>query len=189
MFTLRSALPMLLVPSLVFSGIASGIASGKALAGTSVDRARVVDVEPVYQTVGYEVPVEQCRLVDVSAGTEPHSHHRSYTGPILGALIGGAIGNAVGHNKTNKKVGVAVGAVLGGSIGWDIQRRRHEAHARSQQVTYETEEICETVFETEQRLELEGYDVTYRYAGQTHTTRMDHDPGKYLQVRVRVTPV
>ena len=49
--------------------------------------------------------------------------------------------------------------------------------------------VCETVYETTEEMELEGYDVTYRYAGQTHTARMDHDPGRYLQVRVRVTPV
>lgn len=175
MSTLRSAVPMLL---LVFSGA--------ALAGSSLDRAEVVDVAPVYHTVGYEVPVEQCRLVDVPVNP---ARHRSYTGPIVGAIIGAAIGNAVGHNKTNKKVGVAVGAVLGGSIGWDIQRRRRQGHHQSQHVAYGAEEICETVYETEQRQQLDGYDVTYRYAGQTHTTRMDHDPGQYLQVRVRVTPV
>jgi uncharacterized protein YcfJ len=56
-------------------------------------------------------------------------------------------------------------------------------------VSYRTEEVCETVYETTEELTLDGYDVTYRYAGQTHTTRMDHDPGSHVRVRVQVTPV
>jgi len=162
-----------------------------AFAGSSLDQARVVEVEPVYHSVDYSVPTEQCRLVDVPVHDRSHnSRHNSYTAPIVGAIIGGAIGNAVGHNKTNKKVGTAVGAILGGSIGHDIGRRQAESRGYGRtSVAYQTEEICETVYETHERLELDGYDVTYRYAGQTHVTRMDHDPGRYLQVRVRVTPV
>ena len=174
---MRFAAPVLLLPSL-------------ALAGTSVDQAKVVDVLPIYTTVEYSVPTEQCRLVDVPVHRESReSRYRSYTGPIVGAIIGGVIGNAVGHNKTNKKVGTAVGAILGGTIGRDIAHRNQRDRYQRVGVSYMTEEVCETVYETDQRQELEGYDVTYRYAGQTHTTRMDRDPGRYLDVRVRVTPV
>jgi uncharacterized protein YcfJ len=177
MSVLRYIAPVLLVPSLAF-------------AGTSVESANVVGVEPVYRTVDYSVPVQECRLVDVEVHHESDSsRYRSYTGPILGAIIGGAIGNAVGHGKTNKKVGTVVGAVLGGSIGRDITRRYRQVRHEPRTVSYRTEEVCETVYQTEERLELDGYDVTYRYAGQTHTTRMDNDPGKYLRVRVNVTPV
>ena len=118
--------------------------------------------------------------------------YRSYTGPILGAIIGGALGNAVGHSKTNKKVGTAVGAVLGGTIGRDIQHRaaqnRYDRYGY-EQVRYQTREVCETVYEVREEEEFDGYDVTYRYAGQTFFTRMDRDPGRYLTVRVQVTPV
>ena len=115
--------------------------------------------------------------------------YRSYTGPILGAIIGGAIGNAVGHSKKNKKVGTAVGAVLGGTIGRDIGRRAQQNRSQAQHVRWETREVCETSYATEERQALDGYDVTYRYARQLHQTRMDHDPGQYLKVRVQVTPV
>ena len=175
MSVMRYIAPVLLVPSLAF-------------AGSSVESAHVVGVEPVYRTVDYSVPVQECRLVDVPVRNESdRPGYRSYTGPIVGAIIGGAIGNAVGHSKTNKKVGTAVGAILGGSIGRDISRRHRQARVES--VSYQTEEVCETVYETEERLELDGYDVTYRYAGQTNTTRMAIDPGKTLGVRVQVTPV
>jgi uncharacterized protein YcfJ len=177
MSVLRYIAPVLLVPSLAF-------------AGTSVESARVVGAEPVYRTVDYSVPVQECSLVDVEVRDESGGwRYRSYTGPIVGAIIGGAIGNAVGHGKTNKKVGTAVGAILGGSIGHDITRRHRQARHQPRNASYQTEEVCETVYETEERQELDGYDVTYRYAGQTHTTRMDNDPGKYLRVRVNVTPV
>jgi uncharacterized protein YcfJ len=189
MSVLQSVSPVLLIPALVLSGL---VFPGDAAADTRVDRARVVTVDPVYVSVDYSVPVEQCRLEDVPVDNGyRNTGYRSYTGPILGAIIGGAIGNAVGHNKTNKKVGTAVGAILGGTIGRDVQRRHAEqsGRARNRAVAYQTEEVCETVYETHERLELEGYDVTYRYAGQTHTTRLDRDPGKYLDVRVQVTPV
>lgn len=186
----KPVLPTLIIGSVLLT---TAVSPSTALAGSSFERARVVGVDPVYQTVAYQVPVEQCSLVEVpvtgNGGYDDH-RYRSYTGPILGAIIGGAIGNAVGHKKTNKKVGTAVGAVLGGTIGRDIQRR-HEAqrYGRYQTVAYRSEEVCETVYETEERQELLGYDVTWRYNDRTHTTRMDRDPGRYLDVRVEVTPV
>ncbi len=197
MNVLRSVAPAVLGSTLLLSA-ASTPATAQASLGSSasIDHAKVVAAEPVYRTVSYSEPVEQCTLVDEPVYQEPR--YRSYTGPILGAIIGGAIGNAVGHSKTNKKVGTAVGAVLGGTIGRDIQRRAEQRQAASHSygshggyrtVSYETREVCETVYETREELELDGYEVTYRYAGQTHTTRMDHDPGRYLKVRVQVTPV
>ena len=197
----RTLTPVLLGATLLLSAAVSP-SMALASSGVSLDRAKVVAAEPVYRTVSYSEPVEQCTLVEEPVYTESRhrSEYRSYTGPILGAIIGGAIGNAVGHSKTNKKVGTAVGAVLGGTIGRDIQRRAEQRQADSygygtRAVSYEparyttAREVCETVYETRETLELDGYDVTYRYAGQTHTARMDHDPGRYLEVRVRVTPV
>ena len=197
MSVLRTVAPALL-GSMLLIGAAGSPSSALAGIGTSssfsLDQARVVAAEPVYRTVTHSVPVEQCTLVEEPVAPAPR--YRSFTGPILGAVIGGAIGNAVGHSKTNKKVGTAVGAVLGGTIGRDVQRRAEQRRAEQyggyghyETARYQTREVCETVYETSEELELDGYDVTYRYAGQIHTTRMDRDPGRYLEVRVRVTPV
>lgn len=184
MSVLRAAVPVLLGTSLV---LGTGLYAHGARAAESIDRALVVAAEPVYQSVSYSVPSEQCTLIEEPVATE--ARYTSFTGPILGAIIGGAIGNAVGHKKTNKKVGTAVGAVLGGAIGRDIQHRSARNRMDSGHTRWQTREACETVYEYRERQELSGYDVTYRYAGQEHTTRMDHNPGRYLQVRVRVTPV
>ena len=187
MSVFRTIAPALLGSSLVMAGLApsSAVVADQVRDEVSTDRARVVNAEPIYRTVSYSVPREQCSLVEEPVRSGPRYH--SYTAPILGAIIGGAIGNAVGHNKTNKKVGTAVGAVLGGTIGRDIQHRR----ARQQDAAahrWETREVCEMVYETRQREEIQGYRVTYRYAGRTYQTRLDQDPGRYLRVRVRVTP-
>ena len=152
-------------------------ASGGALADVVRDKAKVVKVQPVYETVHYSVPVESCRVVY----SEPRG--RSYTGPILGAVVGGAVGHAVGHHKRNKQVGTVVGALVGGTIGADIARR----HRASQGVR--KREVCDVVDEVRIEERLAGYDVTYRFAGSTFTSRMDHRPGKYVPVRVRVTPL
>lgn len=160
---------------------------GVTLASTTYDRARVVSSVPVYETVAYEVPVEECRTERVAYPRGGHQR-ASATGPILGAIIGGALGNAVGHKKRNKQVGTVVGAVLGGSIGADIARRHRDSPYRGQQVTYRNEQVCSVVNEVREEERLSGYDVTYVYGGQTYNTVMPHDPGRSLRVRVRVSP-
>jgi uncharacterized protein YcfJ len=168
----------------VMSAVVLGsLVPGMALARGAYDYAQVVSSEPMYQTVSYSVPVEQCRQQTV-AYEEPQ--RRSATPTILGAVIGGALGNAVGSGTRNKQVGVAVGAVLGGSIGNDIGRRQQ---GYGQPVRYGTEEVCATQYEERAEQRLTGYRVTYRYAGETYTTTMDRDPGSSLRVRVDVTPV
>ena len=150
----------------------------------SYDRAKVVAVEPLYETVSYDVPREQCYVERVPSRHDGR-HGRSATAPIVGAIIGGALGNAVGHKKRNKQVGTVVGAILGGSIGADIGRRNHRNY---QHVSYSDQQVCRVVSDTREEERLLGYRVTYRYAGETYTTRMDRDPGPSLRVRVRVSP-
>lgn len=168
------------------------LAPGIALAGTSYDRADVVRVEPVYETVAFSAPVERCADERVRAERPRHTR-ASATGPILGAIIGGALGNAVGHNKRNKQVGAVVGAVLGGSVGADISRRNasryndgYDTDYRS--AGYRTQRVCHVVNDYREEERLAGYDVTYRYAGANYVTRMNRDPGDAIRVRVTVSP-
>ena len=151
------------------------------LAATEYDWATVTHVSPVYQTVTFVEPYDDCRDERVARAAP----RRSATGPILGAIVGGALGNAVGHKKRNKQVGVLVGALLGGSIGADIARNQRASHG----VTYRTERRCRVIEETRREERLTGYDVTYEYGGTTYSTRMQRDPGDRVRVRVRVTPV
>lgn len=147
------------------------------------DEAKVVNVEPLYERVSYSVPTEVCREEQVSY--QAQRRRGGATAPILGAVIGGAIGNAVGHHKRNRQVGTAVGALLGGSIGADIARNRRSSEGERR---YRSEQVCHTEREIREEERAAGYRVTYAYAGQTHTTRMNRDPGPTLRVRVNVTP-
>lgn len=169
---------------IVGSLVAVALVPSMAHADHRYQYAEVVASDPIYESVSYTVPVEQCRQETVAYRDEPRA--RSATGPILGAIIGGAIGNAVGHHKTNKRVGTAVGAILGGTIGADIERKRSYAGTP---VRYGTEEVCDVVHERHFEQQLSGYRVTYRYGGETYSTTMDRDPGSSLRVRVNVTPV
>lgn len=153
-----------------------------AMADHGYQYARVLSSDPVYETVTYSEPVEQCRDEPV---TYRDDRGYSATPTIVGAIIGGALGNAVGHHKRNKQVGTVVGAVLGGSIGHDVGRRNRG----DDDIRYGTRQVCTVVHQEHQEDRLVGYQVTYRYGGETYSTRLDHDPGDMLRVRVHVTPV
>ena len=167
----RSVGPILLATATI-------LATG-AQAASHYETARVIDAIPVYQTVRYAVPVEDCRAETVRLP----SYQGSGTAPIIGAVIGGALGNAVGHKKRNKQVGAVVGAVLGATIGNDIRRNS----SGPSPVRYGTRNVCDTYTEYRNEDRLVGYDVRYEYAGRTYSTRMKRHPGE--QVRIRVTPI
>lgn len=164
--------------------LGSAVMLSSVACATSYDEAQVLRAEPVYRTVSYNVPTEQCHDEEV-AYYEP-KRRGSATPTILGVLIGGALGNAVGHHKGNKRIGTAVGAVLGGSIGTDIGR-----HARANQYggsRYGTERVCQSVNEVREEEELAGYDVEYAFGGQVYRTQTRNHPGETLRVRVDVAP-
>lgn len=166
---------------------ALSLAATPALAdlGATTDWARVVDVDPIYETIRHRVPVRDCWM---ETRYEPVDRGRgSYTPGLLGAVIGGALGNELGHNKSNKRVGAVVGAALGASIARDIDQ--HRRGHRSERVHPVREEVCETSERVEYEEQLVGYNVTYRYQDRTYHTQMSEHPGKRLRVAVNVTPV
>jgi uncharacterized protein YcfJ len=144
-----------------------------------IDFAKVVDVQPIYETVSYNEPHRQChyeqRVVRHNNGSK--------TGVILGSLIGGAIGHELGHNKSNKKVGAVAGAILGGSIAKDLQHNKHGYH------TTRNERVCTTSHEVRYKQELSGYNVAYKYRGRTFHTTMGQHPGDRIRVAVSVRPL
>ena len=66
------------------------------------------------------------------------------------------------------------------SIGADIRR---------QQYLWQQRRTCRDVTEHLPRKRLTAYRVTYRYRGYTATTRLDHDPGERIPVRVSLSPL
>ena len=141
------------------------------------DTARVVDVEPIYRTMHITRPREEC-------WTEEVAYRRPTGDPALAALAGGVIGAIVGHQVgggSGRKVATAAGALIGASVGHGLSHRHGEMAIGLDEHCHLTEE-----HHVEQR--LQGYQVTYRYRGQTHVTHMAHHPGDYLELEVDVRP-
>ena len=149
--------------------LALSIAAGPALAwhqsyasyGPIYDYARVTRVDRVVDRSRYPVNNEVCYDEPVSRyrpGTT--YYHRDTTGPtVLGALVGGALGNQVGKGDGRKAATIA-GAVVGGAIG---NNSSHDGRTYS-----ETETRCRTVDNGYEERRVVGYDVEYRYRGETY---------------------
>lgn len=144
-------------------------------------QARVLSAVPVYQQVA--VPQQYCE--DIPARTTGQA---SGAGALVGALIGGVAGNALGHGGrygprghyygSTRGASTIVGALAGGMIGSSIE-------AASTTPSYTTVRRCTDQLAYEQR--ATAYDVTYEYAGQRYTTRMQQHPGDWVTVNVQAT--
>lgn len=143
--------------------------------------ARVVSADPIVEYVNVSTPRRECREQVVR---DSGYKSRSATPALLGGIIGGAVGNNIGKGK-GRDVATIAGALLGASIGNDIRHKNN--YYRTGQSRVET--TCYTVNDTVQQREVVGYNVTYKYHGQTYRTVMDHDPGHEVKVRVDVTPL
>ena len=161
----------------LFALIATGAAAVQAQ--SFVDRARVQSVEPQYESV--QVPRQECTSQIVN---EPQrvSGGPNYGGVIIGGVTGGLLGNQIGKGH-GKEAATAAGAVIGAIAGDRI------AGAQQPQYVQQPREVrsCHTVHDVQQR--LTGYRVTYEYRGQEYSTVTREQPGRFLPVRVSVTPV
>lgn len=105
---------------------------------------------------------------------------------ILGGVAGAVLGSQIGGGD-GRYLGSAVGGVLGGTVGRSI----YEATTRDEGYRSGTVRVCEPLtprrgdgYESER---VDGYTVTYEYAGRTYQTRRDHHPGEQIRVRVDVS--
>lgn len=155
-------------------------ASGSTLAENSYyDTASVIKAKPIYETVQVNQPEERCwnERVHYRGGG---GRSDSYTPSITGAIVGGVVGNRFGSGSGKDAMTVA-GALLGASIGNDLGKKPSRGYSSQ-------ERRCETVNHYQEREELVGYQVKYRYNGKIYWTRMASDPGRNLRVRVSVEP-
>ena len=155
--------------------------SGTAVSGHGfVGKAKVIETEPLYETVEVANPVTECWTERVTR----NNHQRgTYTAPLAGGIVGGVVGNQFGRGRGKTALTVA-GALLGASMGHDYNTSRYRGRPRVENVRH-----CETVDRYEQEQQLVGYRVKYRYEGQTYYTQTTEYPGKFIPVRVKVSPV
>jgi len=176
----------------------AGSASAAGPRGTDVDYARVVDVVPIVQRVRIETPSREC-WQETEYQTVRHETRRHTPGDgrvqsaaptIAGGILGGVIGRQFGSGSGRDAM-TAVGALVGASMA--SQAAHNEAHGRSSRhVAYEerpvTVERCRTTVSHHEEERVEGYRVTYVYAGRQYQTTMASDPGSRIPVRVTVVP-
>jgi uncharacterized protein YcfJ len=155
--------------------------SGAAVSGHGfVGKAKVIEAEPLYETVEVANPVTECWTERVTR----NNHRRgAYTAPLAGGIVGGVVGNQFGGGR-GKTVLTVAGALLGASMGHDYNTSHYRGRPRVENVRH-----CETVDRYEQEQQLVGYRVKYRYEGQTYYTQTTEYPGKFIPVRVKVSPV
>lgn len=131
--------------------------------------AKVLEVRPNMAEVA--IPRSECRN-EVVTRQKPVKDKHQVTGTIAGAVIGGVLGNQVGDGS-GQDIATAAGAVAGGVAGNKIHEKIQEGNTEQS-----LEETCSTVYD--QRLEQQGYLVTYEWDGETREVVLDHDPGRRL---------
>lgn len=151
--------------------------------GSGYDFADVVNVEPLRRQVRVSEPVRECWQESVQPSEGPFSYNH-VGGTLIGSALGIAAGNQIGHGR-GKDAARIVGALVGGAIGHNVsvdrQRQLHGDHGR-------TVERCDVRYRDTVEERIDGYEITYEYAGRRYVTRLPDDPGQRLRVRVDVEP-
>jgi uncharacterized protein YcfJ len=180
----------------IAAAVGLALASGAALAddqyGPSNSRydrdgdydfAQVVNVEPHYRQVRVSEPVRECWQETSTASNGPFSYN-NIGGTLIGGALGTVVGNQIGRGR-GKDVARVAGALIGGAIGANVSRDRQRQLYGDQRRTYER---CDVRYRESWEERIDGYEVTYVYAGRQYVTQMPYDPGERIQVRVDVTP-
>ena len=142
---------------------------------------------PRYGNNGYNNGYDNSRYNNGQYGNNG-TRHNNVGGTVLGAIVGGALGNQAGKGDGRKAATIA-GAVLGGAIGNGVARNNDNYNDQRYGQQGGTVQRCRTVADDYQsEPEVVGYDVTYRYAGQTYRTTTPYHPGKTIRVAVSVRP-
>lgn len=140
-------------------------------------RAKVLASTPVYDTINE--PRRECWTETVGYDTRSVRDGSNTGGAVLGAIAGGLLGATAG--KGNGKVAAAaVGAATGAVVG-DRWNDRGGSYAHEERPV----ERCRVT--DNYRRDIVGYDIVYRYNGRDYTTRLPHDPGKWLDLDVNLS--
>ena len=147
--------------------------------GYKTKKARVVAVQPIYQTIVVDRPVSACYQDYV----ERPVANRSVAGQTLaGAIVGAAIGRQFGDGSGRDALTV-LGAVAGSAVANDRALRRQAARG-DVTIVREPIERCTTEYRPQRERRVAGYWVDYRYRGRIHRVRSDVYPGDHIYVAV-----
>lgn len=165
--------------------VEAGHKGHKVKRGAFYDETEVVNVEPITRTVRTSIPKRECWQEEVYYSDAPIHAADAARNVFIGGIVGGIIGHQFGSGR-GKDAATLAGTLIGASVAHGRAKRKAQTYSHERVVT---EERCRVVeqYQTEER--IDGYWVTYRYQGESFTTRMPFDPGSSLRVRVQVSPV
>ena len=164
-------------------GLVLASTSATAIAGHDdyEDRARVISVTPQFQRVN--APRQECRT-EIQRESYYEPRERSLGGAVIGGVAGGLLGHTVGRGN-GKVAAAAIGAGVGAIVGDRVDNDRYQ-RGGYERVAERPVERC-VVLDNWQQVPA-GYLVNYEYNGRAYSTTMDHDPGRFIPVRVDVRP-
>lgn len=158
---------------------------GHRKAGPVYDYAKVISSQPIVRYVTVRTPVEEC-WEDVEYYSVNQRPPGEGARTLAGAVLGGVIGHQFGSGSGNDAATIA-GALVGATVGnQSAYRNAPGAYGVKQYSRPVTR--CETRYRKVQEKRIDGYNVVYRYHGQKYATRMPHDPGRKLRIRVDIRP-
>ena len=164
--------------------------AGQQNAGPGYDFARVINSQPIYETVEIDEGRDVCRNEQVRIPQYSQyydSRPRSETASVFGAILGGVIGNQFGHGRGRAAATVA-GVALGSAIANDNQRQ-DRYRGRYERTIVSTERVCSYEPRVRTERQLVGYNVRYDYKGQIGETTTRNQPGSTIRVAVAVTAI
>jgi uncharacterized protein YcfJ len=154
------------------------LAAGTAAAhGPRHVKARVVGIEPIYESFVVETPVTTCHteLVERQVGS-PRVAGQTLAGAIVGAAIGRQFGDGSGRDALT-----VLGAVAGSAVAHERAVRRSGVVT----IVNEPVERCATTFRRHTETRITGYWVEYRHRGRNHRVLSAYDPGPEIRIVAR----
>ena len=183
--------------------------------GAIYDYARVVRVDPVIDSrYGYgNASTSAQRCYDTTTangyGNDPYRRDNYYgndpyypqqqsgygtsTGrtmaTVLGGIAGAVLGSKVGGGS-GTYAATAIGSMVGGMAGRQVYENAQRNNNRGGTVRVCDPEPVRNGYSSypASNGQVNGYDVTYEYAGRQFTTRTNYHPGDRIRVRVDVRP-
>lgn len=177
------------IPYLIATMVLAGGIAQSAHADNLRDRpgpgfGKVLDVEPLYETVSVQVPEQRCWSdPDRYSDTRRYFNGdgRQLAGTLIGGVVGGVLGNQVGGGNGRTVMTIA-GTVLGAMAG-----NRITDHWTADTLGDDSAGThCTTVERTQEREELVAYRVKYRHRGRVYFTETDYHPGEWIRVDRRL---
>lgn len=147
--------------------------------GRRYQTVRVIGVEPIYETVLVQRPVNRCRtdLVERQVVSGPNVAGPTVAGAIIGAAIGRQFGDGSGRDALT-----LLGAVAGSAVANDRALRRQGGS--TVRIVREPVRSCTTEYRRVPERYVTGYWVDYRLRGRHYRIRSSEPPGRTITVRL-----